>query len=121
MIKNSNGDSEVGEAVGSIRVKAANGDIVVDRADADVTAKTANGEVRLGEVRSGTVVAETGYGKVQVGVADGSAAYLDLTTGFGNVDSDLSAADGPKQGEDTVEVRARSGAGDISIHRTVKS
>jgi DUF4097 and DUF4098 domain-containing protein YvlB len=120
LLKNSNGATWVGDVSGDLRVNAATGDIAVDRAHAGVTARTANGDVRLGEVSSGTVVAETGSGGVEVGVADGSAAFLDLNTGFGRVDSDLSAADGPKEGEQTVEVRARSGAGDISIRRKVK-
>ena len=121
LLKNSNGATWVGDVSGDLRVSAANGDIVVDRAHASVIAKTANGDVRLGEVSSGAVVAETAYGAVEVGVADGSAAWLDLNTGYGGVDSDLEAADGPQAGQETVEVRARSGAGNISIRRRVKS
>jgi hypothetical protein len=121
LLKNSNGATWVGEISGDLRVSAANGEIAVDRARAGVVAKTANGDVRLGEVSRGAVVAETAYGAVEVGVADGSAAWLDLSTGYGSVDSDLEAADGPQDGEDTVEVRARSGAGNISIRRVVNA
>jgi hypothetical protein len=121
LLKNSNGSTWVGSVSGDVSISAANGDIAVDRAQAAVAAKTANGDVRIGEVSSGSVVAETGYGSVEVGVADGSAAFLDLTTGFGSVDSDLDAADGPDAGQQTVEVRARSGAGNISIRRRVRS
>jgi DUF4097 and DUF4098 domain-containing protein YvlB len=120
LVKNSNGATWLGAVTGELSVNAANGDIVVDRADSDVTARTANGDVRIGEVRSGSVVAETGRGAVEVGVAEGSAVFLDLNTGWGGVDSDLHAADGPQEGDLTVEVRARSGAGAISIRRKVK-
>ena len=60
MIKNSNGDTWIGEAGGDLRLNAANGDIAVDVAHAGVVAKTANGDVRLGEVVRGSVVLETG-------------------------------------------------------------
>ena len=95
MVKNSNGDTRIGEVTGDLRVKAANGRISVDQADAAVTAKTANGDVRLGEVARGAVVAETGAGTVEVGVRDGVAAWLDLNTRFGNVQNDLRLPDLP--------------------------
>ena len=57
------------------------------------------------------------FGAVEVGVQGGVAAYLDLQTKFGNVQSDLSRARrGPQ--EDVVEVQARTSFGDMRIHRT---
>ena len=118
VVKNSNGDTWIGEVTGDLRVNAANGRISVDRAHATVAAKTANGDVRLGEVARGAVVAETALGKVEVGIRDGVAAWLDLNTRFGNVRNDLDAADRPGPGEDAVEVRARTSFGDITIRRS---
>jgi DUF4097 and DUF4098 domain-containing protein YvlB len=119
VIKNSNGDTWIGEVTGDVRVNAANGKISVDEAHATVAAKTANGDVRLGEVARGAVVASTGLGKLDVGVRDGVAAWLDLSTGFGTVHNNLGTAPAPAPGEDTVEIRARSGFGDISIRRSL--
>jgi len=116
-IKNSNGDSWIGVASGDLRVKNANGNITVDRADGTVVAKTANGDVRLGAVTRGTVVAETGRGGLEIGIPDGTAAYLDLHTSFGRVDSELEASGAPEPPKDTVEVRARTGFGDIWVRR----
>ena len=121
VVKNSNGDTFIGEVTGDLRVNAANGRISVDLARAAVTAKSANGDVRLGEVARGAVVAETGFGKVEVGVRDGVAAWLDLTTRFGNVSNDLDAAERPAPGEDAVEVHARTSFGDVTIHRSFAS
>ncbi len=118
VVKNSNGDTWIGEVTGDLQVNAANGRISVDRAQAAVAAKTANGDVRLGEVARGAVLAQTGFGKVEIGVLDGVAAWLDLNTRFGNVQNDLDAAERPEQGEGTVEVRARTSYGDITIHRS---
>lgn len=117
VIKNANGETVVGEITGDLRVKSANGKITVDRAHATVAARTAMGDIRLGEVHRGGVVAETGFGSVEVGVADGVAAWLDLGTRFGAVNNELDAADRPPPGEHTVEVRADTAMGDITVRR----
>ena len=49
----------------------------------------------------------------------GSPAWLDLKTQFGNVANNLDAAAQPEAGEDTVEVRARTAFGDITINRSI--
>ena len=117
VIKNSNRETWVGDVGGELRVKAANGGISIDRAGATVTVKTANGDIRLGEVAPGAVVAETAFGKIDVGIREGVAAWLDLNTGFGRVNNDLVDSERPDAGEETVEVRARTSYGDISIRR----
>ena len=119
VVKNANGDTWIGEITGDVRVNSANGRIVVERAQASVVARTANGDVRLGEVRRGAVLAATAFGKVDIGIHDGVAAWLDVNTRFGQVQSDLDAADRPADGEEAVEVRARTAFGDIAIRRAV--
>jgi DUF4097 and DUF4098 domain-containing protein YvlB len=118
VIKNSNGDTWIGEVSGTARVSAANGDIAIEVARAGVLAKTANGAVRLGEVATGDVVAQTAAGDLDVGVRDGVAAWLDLHTGFGHVRNDLDASGAPVGDEDTVDVHASTSFGDIAIHRS---
>jgi DUF4097 and DUF4098 domain-containing protein YvlB len=116
--KTSSGDVAVGEVTGDLRLNTAYGDITVDRALATVVAKTAYGSVRIGEVSRGSVMLATGFGDMEVGIADGTAAWLDVSSGFGSVRSDLDAADGPEPTGETVEVRARTGYGDIVIRRS---
>ncbi len=120
-IKNSNGDTRIGEVGGELRVSAANGRIAVDLAHGSVVAKTANGDVRLGEVVAGAVVAQTACGKIDVGIREGVAAWLDLATECGRVRNDLDAAGRPQAGDETVEVRARSAFGDITVRRLATS
>jgi Toastrack DUF4097 len=117
MIKNSNGDIRIGEVGGDLRVRAANGDIEVDRSYGSVSVKTANGHIRVGSVHRGSLVAETATGRIEVGIADGVAAWLDLNTGFGHVHNGLDAAEGPGSATEHVEVRAKTGFGDITIRR----
>ena len=117
VIKNGNGDTWVGEVTGDLRVSAANGKITVGRAEASVAAKTANGDVSVGEVAHGAVVAQTAFGALEVGIREGVAAWLDLSTGFGTVYNDLDDAADPGSAAGTVEVRASSACGDITIRR----
>ena len=119
VVKNSNGDIWIGEVTGDLRVNAANGRISVAGAGDAAAARSANGAVRIGEVAHGAVVAQTALGKVEIGVRDGVAAWLDLRTRHGNVHNDLDATGRPGPGEDAVEVRAHTSFGDITIHRSV--
>jgi DUF4097 and DUF4098 domain-containing protein YvlB len=118
VIKNSNGDCVVGEVTGDLRVKSANGRISIDRAHASVVAKTANGKVRIGEVIRGAIVLETAAGELEVGIREGTAAWLDASSSYGRVINSLDEADSPGQSEATVEVRARTSYGNITIHRS---
>jgi Putative adhesin len=117
VIKNSNGDTWVGDAGGDLRVNAANGNIAVDLARATVGAKSANGDVRLGEVVRGSVVLETRLGDLEVGIREGTAAWLDVRSTAGKVHNALDAADAPEPSTDTVAVRARTTVGDVLIRR----
>jgi DUF4097 and DUF4098 domain-containing protein YvlB len=117
VIKNSNGDSWVGVAGGDLRLSAANGSIAVDVAQASVVAKSSNGDVRLGEVTRGSVVLETHLGDLEVGIREGTAAFLDVRAKAGRVHNALDAAEAPERSAETVEVRARTSAGSVVIRR----
>jgi hypothetical protein len=117
VIKNSNGDTWVGVAGGDLRISAANGRIAVDVAHASVVAKSANGDVRLGDVARGSVVLETNLGDLEVGIREGSAAWLDVSSTAGKVHNALDAAGAPESSAQTVEVRARTSVGDVVIRR----
>jgi hypothetical protein len=117
VVKNSNGDTRVGAAARDLRVSAANGSIAVESAAGNVVAKSSNGDVRLGEAVRGTVVLETRLGDLEVGVREGTAAWLDVRAGAGRVENAHAAADAPGPSEETVEVRARTTAGNVVIRR----
>jgi DUF4097 and DUF4098 domain-containing protein YvlB len=117
VVKNSNGDTWIGAARGDLRLRAANGSIAVDAAHAGVVAKSSNGDVRLGEVVRGSVVLETSLGDLEVGIREGTAAWLDVSAKTGNVHSALDAADAPEPSAETVEVRAHTSAGSVVIRR----
>ena len=115
----SNGRVRVGVITGPASVKASNGTVSVDRALTDITAISSNGEVRVGEVARGKVSATSKNGGVEVGIREGSAAWLELNTGLGRVYNELASAEAPEAGEpvDRVEVHASTKLGNITIRR----
>ncbi|MEU4955386.1 DUF4097 family beta strand repeat-containing protein [Streptomyces lavendulae] len=117
VLKNSHGTTTVGAATGEIRVSGANGDIEIRRAEGPVTATTAHGTLRVGEVTRGTVQLETSYGAIEVGVREGTAAWLDVNSGHGQVRNSLTASETPGEAEDTVKIRARTRYGNIDVRR----
>ncbi|MFF8571077.1 DUF4097 domain-containing protein [Streptomyces sp. NPDC015140] len=117
VLKNSHGTTTVGTAGGELRVNGANGDIDVARAEDSVTATTAHGTLRVGRVTRGSVQLQTSYGAIEVGVAEGTAAWLDVNSRSGQVRNTLTASDSPEKTEQAVEVRARTRHGNIDIRR----
>ena len=117
VVKNSNGDTWLGTVTGDLRVAAANGNIAVDVAHGGVVAKSSNGDVRAREVKRGSVVLETSLGDLEVGIPEGVAAWLDVRAAAGKVHNALEAAGAPDRPGETVEVRARTVAGDVVIRR----
>jgi hypothetical protein len=116
-VKNSNGDTWIGRAHGELRVKAANGDVSVGIAESDVAAKSANGDVRVADAVRGAAVLETHTGDIEIGIHEGTAAWLDINASAGRVHNALDAAPGPDASDETVEVRARTSVGTIVVRR----
>ncbi|MFD5716030.1 DUF4097 domain-containing protein [Streptomyces pharetrae] len=117
VLKNSHGTTTVDAATGELRVSNANGDIEVRRAEDSVTATTAHGTVRVGDVARGTLQLETSYGAIEIGIREGTAAWLDVRSNSGQVHNALTATESPAETEDTVKVRARTKYGTIDIRR----
>ncbi|WP_329459183.1 DUF4097 family beta strand repeat-containing protein [Streptomyces sp. NBC_01497] len=117
VLKNSHGTTTVGATTGDLRVSGANGDITIADAGGSVVATTAHGALRVSEVSGGTVQLETSYGAIEVGIREGVATWLDVSSEHGQVRNTLDASEAPGQSEDTVEVRARTRWGNIDIRR----
>jgi DUF4097 and DUF4098 domain-containing protein YvlB len=117
VIKSPNGDAELGSVTGDLRVNSANGDIKVEFAGGDVDAKTSNGDVRVHEVVRGSVSLEASVGEVEVGVWQGSSAWLDARSSAGRVRNSLEPTGEPGRNEETVKVRARTSTGDVVAYR----
>jgi DUF4097 and DUF4098 domain-containing protein YvlB len=118
VVKNSNGATSIGEVGGDVRVKAANGNISIASANQSIVARTAAGSIDVGEVRRGATVLETAAGNLSCGIAQGTAANLDVRCRYGRIRSALEATDGPASSDEVVELHAHTSVGDITLFRT---
>lgn len=118
-VSTGNGKVRVGLVTGIANIKVSNGSVAVESALSDITAASSNGAVRIGEVVRGKVSATSKNGGVEVGIREGSAAWLELNTAVGHVYNELDSADAPEAGEpvDKVEVRAGTKLGDVTVRR----
>jgi DUF4097 and DUF4098 domain-containing protein YvlB len=116
-VKNANGDTTIGEIAGELRVSSSNGRITVGVAHAGVEAKSARGGIRVGDVARGRTVLQTSAGDVEIGIRRTTAAWLDVHTTVGTIRNSLTPSEGPAEGRETVEVRARTSLGDIIVRR----
>jgi DUF4097 and DUF4098 domain-containing protein YvlB len=121
VVKTANGDITLGTVTGDVRVNTANGDITVDRALDALEAKTAYGSIRVGEVVRGSVSLQTAFGELELGVREGTAAWLDVSSDYGSVRSHLDETAAPGPSDEAVEVRARTRFGDIVIRRSASA
>lgn len=131
------GDLSVVRVGGSLRIKSSSGELRVGDVTVDVNAETASGRIRVGDVggsarvssasgdieicrlQRGAASVRTASGDIQVGVAAGSAVWMDLNTASGKTITDLTSHGDvpPADGAVQLELRARTASGDIRIHR----
>ena len=93
------GDVSIDSVGGKLNVKTGSGDLTVTSAGRTVDAVAGSGDVLVKRVEQGSLRMKTGSGDVSVGVATGTAAYLDIMTVTGDVSSDLDASDAPSDGD----------------------
>ncbi|MFB6849902.1 DUF4097 domain-containing protein [Streptomyces sp. NPDC056373] len=117
VLKNSNGTTTVGTVTGELRLSGTNGGSDIARAEGPVTGTATNGYLRFGEVSGGEVQLETSNGVIEVGIREGTAAWLDVSSQRGQVRNALATSGAPEHTENTVKVRARTNWGTIDIRR----
>jgi DUF4097 and DUF4098 domain-containing protein YvlB len=116
-IRATNGTTTVGEGPGALPVQGAPGDVAVSRVRGALTVKSAHAGIRVNDLVSGSATLATSFGSIEVGVPEGTAAYLDLSSENGAVHNQLTPTEGPVDDEATAEIHASSGYGDIVVRR----
>jgi DUF4097 and DUF4098 domain-containing protein YvlB len=111
------GDAIIGDLNGDVKFQAASGSLAVTRLHGNVNAQTASGDTTVATAINGGVSVQTASGEVVVGIAEGTAAQLDLQTRSGEVRNSLAPSDGPAAGDETLVVHARTASGDIVVQR----
>jgi len=116
-VKNTTGNTTFGEAEGPLTVKSTTGDVVIEQLNGSAEIKCAHGEVRIDRVGTGEVKIDGGYGSIEVGVPEGTAAWLDVASRHGQVRNELEAASAPVETDRTVAITAHADYASISIRR----
>ncbi|WP_310540022.1 DUF4097 family beta strand repeat-containing protein [Phenylobacterium sp.] len=111
------GDIKAGEITGEFRASTGSGDVTLRQAGDAVDATAGSGDLAVKRVDHGRVRAKTASGDIVVGVAQGSSAYLDVTTATGDVKSALDASEPPREGEPQVELFIQAATGDVVLRR----
>ncbi|WP_454049839.1 DUF4097 family beta strand repeat-containing protein [Cellulomonas sp. Marseille-Q8402] len=116
-VRASNGTTTVGVVTGTLHVAGAHADVAIGSVRGTLTAKAASGGIRVERVESGTVALTTSYGSIEVGVREGTAAWLDVASDHGTVRNELRPTEGPVVDEATAEITASTGYGDVLVRR----
>ncbi|OBF36763.1 hypothetical protein A5724_12960 [Mycobacterium sp. ACS1612] len=116
-VSTASGDAVIGSLDGDMKFRAASGSVVVRRLRGQLSTRTASGDVNVAHAVSGGVSAQTASGDVVVGIAEGTAAKLDVHTRSGEVRNSLTQSDGPAEGDETLIVHAQTASGDVVVQR----
>ena len=109
------GDVEIGQASGPLVVKTGSGDLRVATADSDLTMMTGSGDVVVSRLNRGKFTLKGASGDVSIGIPAGVPVWTDITSVSGRVRSDLVGAGEPAEGQDYIELRARTVSGDLVL------
>jgi DUF4097 and DUF4098 domain-containing protein YvlB len=111
------GDIEIGRAQGNVELKSGSGDMRVRETHTDVSLSTASGDLVVDLVQRGQLAARNVSGDITIGVAGGLPVWTDVTTVTGSVSSSLQGAGQPEEGQDYIELRAKTVSGDIYLEQ----
>lgn len=114
-VSTGSGDVEVGTANGRAVVKTGSGDLNVRTANADVSLSTGSGDLSIGTARRGRVSAKGASSDVHIGIPAGTPVWTDLNTITGSIRSNLESVGAPQEGQDHIELQARTVSGDITL------
>jgi hypothetical protein len=115
-VRSGSGETRLGEIGGALQHGCGSGTLDVAAVHGSVRSRSGSGSARLGAVY-GDVDLASGSGAMRIGLPAGVTAHLTVTTGSGQVRSDLPIEDRPSSSNRTITVRARTGSGDVDVFR----
>lgn len=114
-ISTGSGDVEVGTTNGKSVVKTGSGDLEVATANDDLSMSTGSGNLSVGTIRRGRVSLKGASSDVRIGIPAGTPVWTDINTVTGTIRSNLDSVGAPEEGQDHVELQARTVSGDITL------
>ncbi|HZE66177.1 MAG TPA: DUF4097 family beta strand repeat-containing protein [Sporichthyaceae bacterium] len=115
-VKAGSGSARFGEVTGGLHCGFGSGSLDATVVRGDLRSRSGSGHVSVGAVH-GDVDVATGSGGFTLGVPTGVAARLDVTTGSGQLHSDLPVEQNASPGARPITIRARTGSGDVRLTR----
>lgn len=115
-IKGGSGQIRIGEAAEALQVGAGSGDIELGVARGPVRLRSGSGSVAIGVIEHDADLI-SGSGNLAVGLRAGQPARLDVLTGSGRFESDMPVETTPPADGPAINIRARTGSGDVRIRR----
>lgn len=112
------GDISIGALAGEMTTKTGSGDVEVGILEGSLLTKTGSGRLTVRRAVSGTVTANGASGHISIGVEDGTAAWLDVSTLSGRVIQELGESDAPAGDQQRVEITAHTVSGNLRVHRS---
>lgn len=116
-LQSGSGDIELQHVAGAAKVQTGSGDISVGDAESDVKTQTGSGSMRLARVHRGEIRASGASGDIHVGLAAGTAAWLDVHSLTGEVNTDLESSEEPGADEAKARLQLNTVSGDITVVR----
>jgi DUF4097 and DUF4098 domain-containing protein YvlB len=114
-VSTGSGDVEVGTTSAKTVVKTGSGDLNVATANADISLATGSGDMSIGTVRRGHVSLKGASSDLEIGIPAGTPVWADINTVTGSVRSNLESVGAPQEGQDHIELQARTVSGDITL------
>lgn len=90
----------------------------MERLGGSLQTRTGSGNLTVRRATSGVVRAQGASGDITIGVVEGTAAWLDVSTMTGRVVQELGESDAPDEGHRRVEINAHTVSGDLRVHRS---
>jgi DUF4097 and DUF4098 domain-containing protein YvlB len=117
-ITKASGDLRMDAVGGDLAIKSASGDITVGSVGASARVSTASGDIRIDSLTRGEARLNAASGDINVGVAEGTAVWLDLNSASGDSRSELPVSDASPTGvAPTLTLHVRTASGDINVRR----
>lgn len=116
-ISTGSGDVEVHHASSDVHVKTGSGNLRIHHPEGDVSLTTASGDLTVDLMGTGQLAAKNVSGDIRVGVPGGVPVWTDVSTLNGSVRSNLAGAGQPAEGQEFLELRAKTVSGDIVLEQ----
>jgi DUF4097 and DUF4098 domain-containing protein YvlB len=116
-VSTGSGDVTVSRTSQPLTVKSGSGGMRVREAHEDILLSTASGDLVVDQMHRGQLTAKNVSGDIRVGVPAGIPVWTDISSMTGSVRSNLEGAGQPEEGQDYIELRAKTVSGDVQLEQ----